>query len=598
MCAISGWVLNKPGIFSRRHMESMIRVLNHRGPDDSGMYFDQESEVALGHNRLSIIDMSNRGHQPMLNGQCGDVLTFNGEIYKFRTLRRQLEQLGYEFRSSSDTEVLLYCIAEWGIDCLERITGMYAFALWAKASRVLHLARDPMGIKPLYYWLLPENAGLVFASEVKAFFKLPGFIPRVNRKSLRQFLEFGYTFDHDSTIFSGIRKLPPGHRLEYSIGGMVEVHRHFDPKPSLVSGPDRSTLEKQLYEVLDDVVQDHLIADAPVGLLLSGGLDSSVLAALASKHTRIRSFSFGFGNSSIDERGKARQVSAHIGTEHEEFEISPDDVIQSLSKTVGCIDDLFGDWGTFPARIMYRMCRERDVKVAIVGEGADELFAGYWGRFRTSLDGDIDWRIDWRLFQLYRIYIGRRYGREFWSFRRQMRRCLKFSKGDLFDAIRLFESRNQLPNNYLMKVDKASMAESIEARVPYLDARVVNIAYQVPRDLLINERGDVKTLLRSMASRYHLLPDEIARQPKYGVGIPPNWLTQSDSFKAFASKLVLDDDGWVDELGFRDSMTRFFRDGAQGYRFPMALSIFRNLAWKLLLLNLWSRHYGLSPANT
>jgi asparagine synthase (glutamine-hydrolysing) len=598
MCGISGWLLNDSGRFTRRHLESLISVLNHRGPDDSGMYFDQECRVALAHNRLSILDLSSRGHQPMLNGQRGDVLNFNGEIYNFRTLRRQLEQRGYAFQSCSDTEVLLYSFAEWGIDCLDNIQGMYAFALWAKSSGVLHLVRDPLGIKPLYYWVLPHNAGLVFASEVKAFFELPGFSPSISRKSLRQFLEFGYTFDKDSTIFSHIRKLPPGHRLECSVGGAIKIFRHFYPEVNRCSEKSRNTLEAELYEVLDEVVQEQLVSDAPVGLLLSGGLDSSILTAVASKHAKIRTFSFGFEGSNIDERNKARQVSAFCGTEHEEFLISSDGIRENLVQTVGCMDDLFGDWGTLPTRLMYKNCRERDVKVVIVGEGADELFAGYWGRFRPSLEGGENWKIDWRLFRLYRVYIGRRYGRGFWEFRRKMRGYLRLTNGDLFNAIRLFESRDQLPNNYVMKVDKASMAESIEARVPFLDARVANLAYQIPRDYLITENGHVKSLLRSMALRYNLLPEEIAHQQKFGIAIPPGWLTQSSSFRDYASEVVLDRDGWIDELGFRDAMTKFFHEGAQGYRFPKALSIFRNLAWKLLLLNLWSRHYGLSPADT
>ena len=178
-----------------------------------------------------------------------------------------------------------------------------------------------------------------------------------------------------------------------------------------------------------------------------------------------------------------------------------------------------------------------------------------------------------------------------------MRSYLRLTNGDLFNAIRLFESREQLSNNFVMKVDKASMAESIEARVPYLDARVVNIAYQVPRDFLISENHEVKSLLRSMATRYRLLPEEIVNRQKYGIPLPPGWLDVPASFREYAREVVLDRDGWVDELGFRDAMTRFFHENSQGYRFPKAVSIFRNLAWKLLLLNLWSRHYGLSPAN-
>jgi len=577
-------------------MRSMTAALEHRGPDDSGVYFDSDHDVAFGHNRLSVMDLSERGHQPMLNRHSGDVLNFNGEIFNFAVLRDQLQTKGYVFESCTDTEVLLYSFAAWGIDCIDRIQGMYAFALWAKSARVLHLVRDPMGIKPLYYWLLPDNSGLIFASEIKAFIGLPGFSATVDRRSLGQFLEFGYTFDKYSTIFKEVRKLQPGHRLELAPGGSAKTIRYFFPEVNRCFTKDRRSLEDELYSVLDNVVQEHVVADVPVGLLLSGGLDSSILTAMAAKHTSVRTFNFAFEDSDVDERAKAKTVSEYVGSQHEEFVITSKEIRKDLDSSVRCMDDLFGDWGTLSTRLMYRNCRERDIKVVLVGEGADELFAGYWGRFSPSFEGGEDWRIDWRLFRLYRVYIGRRYGGGFWEYRRRMRSYLRLTKGDLFNAIRLFESREQLSNNFAMKVDKASMAESIEARVPFLDARVVSIAYQIPRDFLISEDHEVKSLLRSMATRYGLLPEEIVGQRKYGIALPSGWLDVSGSFREYAREVILDRDGWVDELGFRDAMTRFFHGNAQGYRFPRAVSIFRNLAWKLLLLNLWSRHYGLSPA--
>ena len=364
MCGISGWLLNEPGKFNRKHIRSLISVLDHRGPDDSGVYIDSDYHVALAHNRLSIVDLSRRGHQPMLNSHSGDVLNFNGEIYNFRALRPQLESKGYVFQSFSDTEVLLYSFAEWGIDCLDKIQGMYAFALWSKSSRVLHLVRDPMGIKPLYYWLLPDNAGLIFASEVKAFFGLPGFSAAIDRRSLAQFLEFGYTFDKNSTIFRDIRKLPPGHRLELPVGGAAKTSRYFFPEINRSSEKNRRSLEDELYAVLDNVVQEQLVSDVPIGLLLSGGLDSSILAAMAAKHANIRTFSFGFEKHDTDERAKARVVSNFVGSEHEEFIITSEEIRSDLDSAVRCMDDLFGDWGTLstrlsqsPARASARACQ-------------------------------------------------------------------------------------------------------------------------------------------------------------------------------------------------------------------------------------------------
>jgi asparagine synthase (glutamine-hydrolysing) len=595
MCGICGWLLNGQVDLRVEHLKKMLKVLNHRGPDDSGTYFDAKNCVGFGHNRLSILDLSGRGHQPMENSKTGDVLIFNGEIYNFQDLRCELEELGHQFVSRSDTEVLLKSFDTWNISCLEKLEGMYAFALWSRKAKLLHLVRDPMGVKPLYYLILPNEGGLVFASEIKAFFELPGFRPEVDRESLNEFLEFGYTFNQSSTILKKVRKLPPGHRLELAVGSDPTVHRYFYPDVDVSSHRSREVLEEELFLTLRKVVHQQLTSDVPVGLLLSGGLDSSIIAALASQHKRIRTFSFGFGQSMIDERSKAMEVSRFIGSDHEEFLITPDEIKGDLDDSVRHMDDLFADWGTFTTRVMYEKCKARGAKVVLVGEGADELFGGYWGRFSPSLQGSQDWKIDWRLFKLYRVYIGRRYGRGFWAYRQRMREYLNLTNGDLFGAIRLFESREQLSNNFVMKVDKASMAASVEARVPYLDTRVVKIAYQIPRDFLIGEDHMVKSLLTSMAMRYELLPRAIVQQKKFGIGLPPEWMDTSESFRGFASNAVLDADGWVDELGFRHAMTAFFQKNVQGYDFPRAVSIFRNLAWRLLLLNLWSRHYGISP---
>jgi asparagine synthase (glutamine-hydrolysing) len=597
MCGICGWLVNEQGDLQFAQLKAMLRVLSHRGPDDSGSYFGAGNRVGFGHNRLSILDLSERGHQPMENPGTGDVLVFNGEIYNFKELRRELEKLGCHFSSHSDTEVLLNSYAVWSISCLDKLEGMYAFALWSQKTKTLHLVRDPMGIKPLYYLTLPNNGGLVFASEIKAFFELPGFNAKIDRKSLDEFLEFGYTFSQSSTILKHVRKLPPGHRLDLTLGGKPSISRYYYPEVNISLQKSREVLEEELFLTLRDVVREHLTSDVPIGLLLSGGLDSSIIAALASHQTRIRTFSFGFGQSVIDERSKARAVSRFIGSEHEEFVITPDEIREDLGNSVRHMDDLFADWGTFATRVMYEKCMERGAKVVLVGEGADELFGGYWGRFSPSLAGSKSWKMDWRLFKLHRVYIGRRYGRSFWAYRQRMRKYLGLTNGDLFSAIRLFESREQLSNNYAMKVDKASMAASVEARVPYLDTRIVRIAYQIPRDLLIGENHVVKSLLASMATRYKLLPSEIVQQKKFGIGLPPEWMDTSETFREFACGRVLDENGWVDELGFRPAMTEFFQKDVQGYGFPNAISIFRNLAWKLLLLNLWSRHYGIRPEN-
>jgi asparagine synthase (glutamine-hydrolysing) len=593
MCGITGWQVAEPGRFIPDDLGRMRHSLNHRGPDDHGSFLDSYVGVALAHNRLSIIDLSPRGHQPMVNPLTGDVLVFNGEIYNYRGLREQLVTTGHQFDSDCDTEVLLKAFAEWGIECVHRIRGMFAFAIWSPQRQSLFLARDTMGIKPLYIWQMNEGRGIVFASEIKAFLTLPGFSRDINRRSLDHFLEFGFGVGEE-TIFKGVSKLLPGTWIRIERGQFVEKQNYFEPPVTNQKGAlETTSLVKQTFSVLDQVVSEHLVADVPVGILLSGGLDSSLIAALAARRQSIQTFTMGFADSAVDESPHARRVSDHIGSNHHELQITPQEVTENLEKNVRYFDDLFADWGMISTRLLYQKCRDRGIKVVIVGEGADELFGGY-GIFKNALPGVLRGPRQWRIFQLYRQYAGRRYGRCYPEFARLVNTYLEQSDGDWFHAIRMFESRNQLPNNYVMKVDKASMAVSVEARVPYLDQRVADIAYRIPRDELI-KLGDEKMLLKKVARKYNLLPEEIIGRQKFGAPLATSWMDDSEQFRAYAREVILANSGWTDELGFRDAMTKYFDKGQNGYPFPRSISVFRNLAWRLLQLNLWSRSY-LEPA--
>jgi asparagine synthase (glutamine-hydrolysing) len=588
MCGIAGWLLDNPGRCGVADLQRMLDAISHRGPDDRGTHIGEESAVALGHNRLSIIDLTPGGHQPMVNSANGDVLTFNGEIYNFRELRRHLEAKGYQFRSQSDTEVLLFAFAAWGTECVRYIRGMFAFAVWCPAKRALFLFRDPMGIKPLYYWM-SQAGGIVFASELKALLGFPGLQPSVDRRAIGQFLEFGYTFEDARTILNGVRKLPPGHFLRVRADEKPELERYFRPQVASDRTSELGDFEEELYATLEEVTAQHLIADVPVGLLLSGGLDSSLISALAARKTTVRTFSMGFAQSSLDERVHARRVAGHIGSEHEEILITPREVSDGLESTIACFDDLFADWGTISTRMLYQKCHERGIKVVLVGEGADELFGGY-DVFRSSKSRA---PVDWWLFQLYRHYCGRRYGRYFGTFRALMRDYLNSVNGDRFDAIRLFETRNQLPNNYVMKVDKASMSVSVEARVPYLDQRVAEIAYRIPKHLLFAE-GTEKNVLRRVARRFRLLPEETMARPKVGGSMAASWMDEQPAFRSFAKGVILEG-RWTAALGLRSAMQDYFVTNRAGYAFPRAISIFRNLAWRLLILEMCSSAYRVAP---
>lgn len=588
MCGISGWFLKQGAARDDADLVAMADAIEHRGPDDRGYFYDRERGVAFAHNRLSIIDLSVAGHQPMASDDGRFVLSYNGELYNFQELKRELEELGHSFHSRSDTEVVLRSFVQWGQASVERFCGMFAFAIWSPDSGKLFLARDPLGMKPLYYTALPGERGFVFASEIKAFLALPDFKVKMSRDALQQFLEFGYTFDDHATSLEGVFKLPPGHSMEVVDGSPFDPKPFFaPPAPEIDDRRNQRDRETELYNTLSEVVAQHLIADVPVGLLLSGGLDSSVTAALAARHTRITTISMGFAQSEIDERPFARVVADHVGSDHREITIHPHEISDGLEDVAWFFDDLFADWGTVSTRLMYKKCREAGIKVVLVGEGSDELFGGY-PIFEAARGARGP--MTWRLFQLYRRYAGRRYGSQFSKFLSTMRGYLARSNGDLFHAVRLFETRNQLPNNYVMKVDKASMSVSVEARAPFLDRRVAELAYRTSAGELL-KNGTNKSLLRSMAERYELLPREITRREKFGASIAASWMDESQKFRDYARQVILDRNGWVDELGLRGAMTDYFNGRRAGYTFPRAISIFSNLAWRLLLLNLWSRRY-------
>jgi asparagine synthase (glutamine-hydrolysing) len=588
MCAIGGWLQFSPADEAASVLAEMMAVMKHRGPDDSGAYFDAAAGLALGHNRLSIIDLTASGHQPMVNKTNGDVITFNGEIYNFIELRRQLENLGYRFRSRSDTEVLLFAFAEWGIDCLSRIRGMYAFAIWRPVEKALYLARDPLGIKPLYYSSTADR--LIFCSEVKAFMALPGFVARADKAAIGQFLEFGYTFELDRTALTGISKLPPGHYLRFVSGASAEVIPFFQPELRPRIEQEVRYFEEKLHDTLAKVVSEHLVADVPIGLLLSGGIDSSIIAALAAKHGPLTTISMGFSDSDLDERRHARVVANFIGSQHKEFLLKPGQIEQELAESILCFDDLFADWGAVSTRLLYKECQKLGLKVVLVGEGSDEIFGGYdiFRRAESRVPTEA-----W-LFGLYRQYIGRRYGTFYPAFRSVMRCLLAATGNDRFSAIRQFETRYQLPNNYISKVDRASMATSVEARVPFLDQRVVELAYQVPQNLLLSDKSE-KQLLRRVARRYHLLPEETIVRRKFGGSIAGSWMDDQVAFRQFAREVILRKNGWTEALGLRRPMAEYFQRNRDGYPFPHAISIFRNLAWRLLLLELWSTAFRIAP---
>jgi asparagine synthase (glutamine-hydrolysing) len=579
MCGIAGWSFPKGAAPPIRALTRIAHSLAHRGPDGAGFYERESEGIALAHRRLSIIDLSDANGQPMLALEGKVALSYNGELYNFRELRAELQARGVNFATTGDTEVVLKAYLEWGIECLNRFAGMFAIALWDERSKTLHLARDAMGIKPLYW--VAHGGGIAFASEARSLGLLPGARLQLRERGVAQYLEFGYVIDEDQTIFESIRKLAPGTRLAIREGKLVETVSFFEPsvKPRVIEDLDGEA--RAFSALLSQVVDEHLIADVPVSILLSGGLDSSVVAALAAKRAKVQALTMAFEGAALDERPFAAQVARHIGASFQEISIAPADVIVELKRNAAMFDDLFADWGTITSRLLYRKCREFGYKVVLVGEGADELFGGY-GVFQVPQTLSA-----WAKFRLYQRYAGQRYGQCRGLFSGVFGAYLS-QTGDAFDAVRLFETRRQLPNQYVMKVDKASMAESVEARAPYLDRRVAEFAYGLPRSALL--AGDQnKLILRKVAALDGLLPEVIARRVKYGAPLDATWMDSDTSVRALARARLFADGSMTERFGLRRAMSEYLIERKSGQRWPGAISIYRGLAWRLLLMELWAK---------
>ena len=586
MCGILGWqtgsdLHNK----WKQKSQAFLNAQRHRGPDSQGHHLDDNNGLFIGHNRLSIIELTELGNQPMHDHQ-GNVIAFNGEIYNYIELRDELMILGYKFKSNSDTEVLLIALQHWGIACLSRLNGMFAFAYWQHAEKTLHLVRDPMGIKPLYYSTEFSHAAVLFSSELASMRAICDHHTEINTRTLSQVLEFGHSIDESATIFEKTKKVAPGQRLEICHGKVTNKEYYYDAS-CLFDKPLDNSLNivehgQRLFATLEKVVEQHFVADVPVGLLLSGGLDSSLIAALASKHKQIHTISMGFADSPIDERRYAREVAGFIGSKHTEITITPEDILLNIEQTASHFDDVFTDWGLVSTRLLYQHCRQLGIKVVLVGEGSDELFGGYnsYKVAQRLSSSEIS------IFKLYRMYAGRRYGGQYFAFRKLLKTYLKRCNGDLFLALRLFELRNRLPNNFIQKVDKASMSVSVEARTPFLDVRIAKLALQTPARMLFNAH-DEKLILKEISRTHSLLPESILKRQKHGAAIATDWLLTSNTMRKFARDVILDTNGLSHKLGYTPAMRRFFNNKQSGYPAPHPISLFSNLAWRLLIVNLW-----------
>lgn len=593
MCGVAGvWRVSGAGGDIGAWWYKAVATLRHRGPDDCGVYFDRESGIGLGHTRLSILDLSREGHQPMTSASGRYVIVYNGEIYNHGELSKDLASTGVLFRGRSDTEVLLAGIEAWGLNrTLERSIGMFALALWDKKEKSLSLARDRVGIKPLYFgW---TRSGFAFASELKAFKALPEFDNTISRDALAAYLKLNYV-PAPWSIFEGIYKLRPGTVLRVSRNfaakkrGPGEIddasEQFWSPKDKVqeaISRPYPGSFGEasvDLEKLLLDAVGSRMVADVPLGALLSGGIDSSTVVALmqAQSSRPVKTFSIGFEEQGFDEARYAKAVAAHLSTDHTELYVSPKSAREVIPHLAHIYDEPFSDPSQIPTYLVSRLTRQ-EVTVALSGDGGDELFGGY----NRYVMGDKIWRTigSWPLAVRRGLARAIRLGSpETWDsvhalFQPVVPENYRFSQpghkmhrlADVIcdrgpnetynrlisqwmnperlvpGSIRLptatddvpqlstqvermmwMDFVSYLPDDILTKVDRASMAVSLEARVPLLDHRVVEFAWRLPLNYKIHN-GVGKQVLRDVLYRY--VPRELIERPKQGFGIPlEDWL--------------------------------------------------------------------------
>ncbi|MBV9228424.1 MAG: asparagine synthase (glutamine-hydrolyzing) [Chloroflexi bacterium] len=635
MCGICGFLnLGGEDTVTEAVLRQMTFAQQHRGPDDEGYLC--EPGVGLGFCRLAILDLTPAGHQPMSNEDGTVWLSFNGEIYNFQDLVPTLEQAGHRFRSRSDSEVIIHAYEQWGPDCLQRFIGMFAFAIWDSRKRTIFMARDRMGEKPLYYW--SDGTHFAFCSELKGLLKLP-FVPRhLNLHALQSYLSYEYVPSPES-IFTDIRKLPAGHCLEIRLDGSAQgrqtadwrPHKYWDVQFQTTETGSRSVQDyaHELRELLRKAVRRCLISDVPLGLFLSGGLDSSTLLALMTEVTteRPKTFSIGFEEKTFSELHYADIAARHFGSEHHVEILTPDvrDLIQTVA---GFLDEPFADASALPTYLVSHMARKH-VTVALSGDAGDELFAGYdWYRAQRVAAATIDRLPEALRHQLSAFAtnippnskkkglgnIARRFlevatlpksmqqarWQLFWR-DEELAKLLTIPEDDRSSAIdpsllaffagsgsthsldqqQYVDLKRYLPDDILFKVDRMSMAVSLETRGPLMDYTLVEFAASLPPSLRLHGLTTKYLLRQAMAD---ILPQQLLRRPKLGFNIPyKNWLRNelSDLLRDALSPTRLRQQGlfhpqYVQTL--IDEHTGGVRDHA-------------HKLWQLLIFQLWAERY-------
>jgi len=610
MCGIGGYFgSGDPALLAR--MNDMMR---HRGPDDAGTYV--ADGVGLAHQRLAVIDLSEAGHQPMV-APDGLALVFNGEIYNFRQIRADLEKRGHSFQSQSDTEVVLHAYRQWGQDCVNRFRGMFAFAIWDPRDRSLFLARDRLGIKPLYY--LQWQGSFYFASEAKALLAVPGFRPRVDLRALSLYLTFRFT-PGENTLFAGIKKLLPGHTMLLSPDRAPLVQRYWELHYEPDEGPTASQWQERFWGTFEEAVRLRLVSDVPLGAYLSGGLDSSLIVAAMSEVTgrQIDAFSVGFADERFSELEYAREVADSFACRHHILHAERDSGA-ILNDVVRHLDEPLGDLATIPTYLMARETK-RHVTVVLSGEGADELLAGYpkyraflvaqalrrlcpsaIPRMGSTLFKNSMWQrgcgmmtaesMAGAYLQMAAVFTGAEldqlctpgvrvammpHGEQEEIIARH------FRKGyDGLSALLALDLHTWLVDDLLLKNDKMTMAHGVEARVPYLDHELVELCAKIPSRFKLRMHREKVLLREVMKGR---LPERIRRRKKTGFTVPlADWMRRD--FGQKVKQVLASDFVREQELFDWKAVERLKQQ-------PLDRLYHRRQVWTLAALGLWMAEFG------
>jgi|CXWL01.1.fsa_nt_gi asparagine synthase (glutamine-hydrolysing) len=621
MCGIVGIISQEPAP-DRVVLTDGRDTLFHRGPDDAGEWWSVDGRVGLAHRRLSIIDLSSSGHQPMQADGGQLTIVFNGEIYNFQDIRRELAGKGHTFRTASDTEVIIASYQEWGMECLQKFNGTFAFALFDARKQRLFMARDRAGEKPLFYAVV--NGGLRFASELKALMADPAFPRLINAKALDCYLAMGYV-PGDLCILQGVNKLPPAHAMTFDLSsGESKVWRYWEMPDYAYEGceaPDEASLLDELESLLEDSVRRQLTADVPVGILLSGGVDSSLITAMAARALpRVKTFTIRFpGHSQYDETEHARLIASCFGTEHVESEASETSV-DLLVKLARQFDEPLVDSSMIPTYLVSQLIR-RHCTVALGGDGGDELFGGYghynrllWlqqrlgniplalrtpvanvaARFlptgfkgRNWLQGlGVDLEHGLPLIASYfdrtaraRLMATNSYGR--FAAERVREQRVPASK-DLLQRATRMDFENYLAEDILVKVDRASMLNSLEIRAPLLDHRIIEFAFAKVPSHLKATTSSRKVLLKKLCGR--VLPLKFDQQRKQGFGIPlAHWLQGGAWQEYFKDVLLGSGDGPFNRDFIRGLLAGQVKGRANSERL-----------FALVMFELWRKEYRIS----